>query len=381
MKIKNQIKIFEIFLMILTLFGASESFAATSGISAKYSGAVQFGYTNTTCNSTISGALRYNSSGGTWNYCNGSAWTNVTGSNSFCSNSTAWTKLTAAGARNWFGIATSSSGAVVAAIEYSGNIWVSTDSGATWTARGSAQLWDGVGVSVDGTIILAGTEYGHIWRSTNSGSTFTELTTGPTTAFTWKFSNSSSDGTKWLAVQDSSTAKLYLSTNSGSSWTAVGTAYQYTGANISSDGTKMVADVYAGYIYRSTDSGSTWAKLTGSASRHFQGIAGSSDGAKLIAPSGYGEKGQMSTDSGTTWVDMYETDTGSPAMSSDGSIVGYTDILGDVALSKDGGTTFSKQASPWNNGAGLAMSSDGSVKYKVDTNGSGYIYKQPTSCP
>ncbi|MFZ2152006.1 MAG: hypothetical protein WAV09_02775, partial [Minisyncoccia bacterium] len=51
----------------------------------------------------------------------------------------------------------------------------------------------------------------------------------------------------------------------------------------SSDGTKLAAGVYGGYIYTSTDSGANWTQQTGSGSRNWRGVTSSSDGTKLAA--------------------------------------------------------------------------------------------------
>ena len=51
----------------------------------------------------------------------------------------------------------------------------------------------------------------------------------------------------------------------------------------SSDGAKLVAAVYIGYIYTSTDSGVTWTAQTDAGSRVWWSVTSSSDGTKLVA--------------------------------------------------------------------------------------------------
>jgi len=52
---------------------------------------------------------------------------------------------------------------------------------------------------------------------------------------------------------------------------------------MSSDGTKLAACVYKGYIYTSTDGGNTWTEQTSAGWRVWTSITMSSDGTKLAA--------------------------------------------------------------------------------------------------
>ena len=71
----------------------------------------------------------------------------------------------------------------------------------------------------------------------------------------------------------------------GATWTERTSAgsRSWRGVASSSDGTKLVAIVYGGYIYTSTDSGVTWTARTSAGSRHWRWLASSSDGTKLVA--------------------------------------------------------------------------------------------------
>ena len=51
----------------------------------------------------------------------------------------------------------------------------------------------------------------------------------------------------------------------------------------SSDGNKLAAVEYGGYIYISTDSGSSWTPQTSAGSRNWESITSSSEGTKLAA--------------------------------------------------------------------------------------------------
>ena len=93
-------------------------------------------------------------------------------------------------------------GAKLAATVFGGNIWTSTDSGATWTedtSVGSTKEWIGITSSSDGTKLAATVFEGNIWTSTDSGATWTEDTSVGSTK-DWHLITSSSDGTKLAAT-------------------------------------------------------------------------------------------------------------------------------------------------------------------------------------
>ena len=74
--------------------------------------------------------------------------------------------------RQWFGVASSSDGTKLVAVVGLGQIYTSTNSGASWTARESARGWGGVESSSDGTKLVAytcciGDGDGRIYTSTN----------------------------------------------------------------------------------------------------------------------------------------------------------------------------------------------------------------------
>ena len=110
-----------------------------------------------------------------------------------------------------------------------GNIWTSTDSGATWTQRNlglpgnqppPGQQWRGIASNGDGTKLVAVIEAGDIWRSTDSGATWDAMaafaTTPPTLNLNWQDIASSSDGTVLVAVPEG--GNIWKSTNSGTDW-------------------------------------------------------------------------------------------------------------------------------------------------------------------
>ena len=122
-------------------------------------------------------------------------------------------------------------------------IYISADSGVTWTPRAFTNWWQSVASSADGTKLVAAVLGGQIYTSTDSGTNWTPR------AFTtnWQAVASSADGTKLVAaVYD---GQLYTSTNSGANWTAGDTNRAWQAVACSADGTKLFAVDHAGGIY------------------------------------------------------------------------------------------------------------------------------------
>ncbi len=176
----------------------------------------------------------------------------------------------------------------------SGSILISTNSGIIWTPT-SAQTgtyWNSVASSADGRILVAGDFQGSIHVSTNSGAIwFNSISIGGYVAC-------SADGTKLVAAVDG--GLIYTSPDSGITWiTNNMPSKNWNSVASSADGNKLIAAVNPGLIYTSTDSGANW--TTNSApSAAWNSVVSSADGNKLAAV------GQgcvyTSTNSGTTWV-------------------------------------------------------------------------------
>jgi photosystem II stability/assembly factor-like uncharacterized protein len=183
---------------------------------------------------------------------------------------------------NWTSIAESTSGAtMVAAGHYT--IFVSTDTGSSWSSRANAPnprgYWKTVACSADGKKLVA-TDVIQIYTSTNTGNSW-YLTSAPSNQ--WSAIASSSDGTKLVACNDYSIGRIYTSTNSGLAWTqTIAPSNTFWSAVTSStDGTKLAACSYSGNIYFSTNSGLTWS--SNSFPTRVSAMASSADGTKLFA--------------------------------------------------------------------------------------------------
>jgi hypothetical protein len=76
-----------------------------------------------------------------------------------------WTDQATAGSEYWHSIASSSDGTHLAAVVYYGDIWTSTNSGASWTDQSAAgsRYWQSIASSSDGTHLAAVVSGGDIW--------------------------------------------------------------------------------------------------------------------------------------------------------------------------------------------------------------------------
>jgi len=183
--------------------------------------------------------------------------------------------------------------------ETNGPIYVSTNSGTTWTMSGApTNYWSCVASSADGTKLAAGTlgatyqDYywyrGLIYVSTNSGTTWTR-TSAPTNA--WACIASSADGTKLAAV--ASGASIYTSADSGATWRSNNVPDgDWIAVASSADGSKLVAEVLDGPIYTSTDSGVTWVS-NNVPPTSWSAVASSADGSRLTAAAGLFSSGPI----------------------------------------------------------------------------------------
>ena len=248
-----------------------------------------------------------------------------------------WTKLSAANA-SWNSLSASADGAVVVATSGS-SLVVSTDGGVTSAAAatvGGSGNFNAAAVSSDGTKIVAarGTL---LYRSANNGSAWSSLNI-PAAAAGYVSVASSADGLALVAV--SANSKIQVSADSGTTWTAVGSAQNWKAVTSSSDGAKLAAAAYNGLIYTSTDSGKTWT-ARGSVSRNWSAIASSEDGTTLAATEVNGQI-YTSSDSGVTWTARESARAwSSVSVSGDGKLILAGVLGGKLYYSDDFGVTWS----------------------------------------
>ena len=126
----------------------------------------------------------------------------------------------AAGIKDFRSTVMSSDGTKLAAVVNDdttpGNIYISTDSGDTWSeimVGGGPKFWNSVAISSDGSKLAAVVYYGFIYISTDSGNTWSEIMVGGGPK-KWQSIIMSSDGTKLNATEKF----IWLSTDFGNSW-------------------------------------------------------------------------------------------------------------------------------------------------------------------
>jgi photosystem II stability/assembly factor-like uncharacterized protein len=112
---------------------------------------------------------------------------------------------------------------------------------------------------------------------------------------------SSADGSKLVAAGGN--VGLFLSTNSGSTWTN-SFGGDWTRVASSADGAKLVA-IAMGDVVSSTDSGATWQHdYPVEPERVWSAVASSADGTKLAIAAYNGGPLYASANSGTSWVQL-----------------------------------------------------------------------------
>lgn len=176
------------------------------------------------------------------------------------------------GASNWKGVAISSSGQYVTIVSYTSYIWVSSDYGASYTAKTAypGTQWVPVVMSSNGQYQVAGR--GTIYRSTNFGSTWTN--TGAPVSNGWGVLAMSGDGQRLLGLTNfSRNLELYKSTNAGANWSTVTTIGSGGNGNwncvaISPDGVTQLVGANGNVwptddIWLSTDSGANFSVRPG----------------------------------------------------------------------------------------------------------------------
>jgi len=179
------------------------------------------------------------------------------------------------GASNWKGVAMSSSGQYVTIVSYNSWIWVSSNYGASYTAKTAypSTLWVPVVMSSNGQYQVAGRggAAGTIYRSTNFGSTWTN--TGAPVSNGWGVLAMSGDGQRLLGLTNFRNTELYKSTNAGANWSTVTTIGSGGNGNwncvaISPDGVTQLVGANGNVwptdnIWLSTDSGANFSVRPG----------------------------------------------------------------------------------------------------------------------
>jgi hypothetical protein len=284
-----------------------------------------------------------------------------------------WTQASAP-SNNWYSVALSADGSKLFASGSSDTIYISVDSGATWTPTSMSGFI--VACSADGSKVVV--RQG-IYTSENSGATWSLAATFP---FYVGAAASSADGNK-IAVLGY--REIYTSTNSGATWTSNTLPTSLTVLASSADGTRLVGGGgtlgVVGLMAASTDSGATW-NLLDPGQNWWHSIASSADGRKLAA---YGHWGGLiiSTNSGATWTSANLGMIGAQGYvvsSADGSkLMAYG--WGIFTSSDSGQTWVSNNVPPEIFWYSAASSADGNKLVAVEYGGTGIWISQSTPGP
>jgi hypothetical protein len=214
----------------------------------------------------------------------------------------AWITSGPSGVGSWQAVSVSSSGAVIAAVANNQRIYISRDTGVTWSAVESARAWSGLAMSTDGSKLAAAVLGGKIYVSTNRGDTWVERDS----IRNWTAIASSADGDSLVAGVSGGT--LYTSKDGGATWTSRESARSWSSVASSADGLSLIASVNAattgGQLYTSTDGGVSW--QVRERSRAWARVASSADGVRLVAVVKGGAV-YASTDGGASWTAQDES--------------------------------------------------------------------------
>lgn len=166
-------------------------------------------------------------------------------------------------ASDWRAVAISANGSVIAGAAYNDYIYVSTNSGSSFTQRASLQKWMKLAMSSDGTRMVASTGDAKIYTSSDSGTTWT-LQATPTGLTGSRFVQISGSSTLQYLMAAQFYGDIYISSDYGVTWTPKTLLNQYSnpiqsdGCACSSTGAIMYASAYDGAILKSTNYGSTF---------------------------------------------------------------------------------------------------------------------------
>ncbi|MFH0949030.1 MAG: hypothetical protein V1802_00915 [Candidatus Aenigmatarchaeota archaeon] len=164
-----------------------------------------------------------------------------------------WTKRDVLGPLlYWMDVAISSDGRYQTAVLDNGEIYISSDYGVNWAAKGTVKYWKDVAMSSDGKYqtaiasspgkIYTSYDYGNIWIESAS---LTEI---------WPEQIAMSSDGKYQTVitgDGPANGRIYVSPNYGVSWTVRGLSKMWKGIVMTTDGSYQTAIVNNDYIYTS----------------------------------------------------------------------------------------------------------------------------------
>ncbi len=236
-------------------------------------------------------------------------------------------------------LSASSTGQYVACANTSGDVFVSSDYGATWadqTTLGSNN-WFAAGVSETGQYMAVGARGGFLYLSNNYGATWNQVST-------------------------------------------LGSQLWYSAA-VSSSGQYVAAVDFAGTVEISSDAGLSWSAKTLAGAANLTSVAMSKDGQYVYAADNGGSPGELfvSSDFGATWTPKGSNSHGfweSVSSAASGQYAVATDTYGEVYITSDYGATWAPQTV---HAGGFfynaIISSNGQYLMAPDVNNNGFLYE------
>jgi hypothetical protein len=235
---------------------------------------------------------------------------------------------------NWVG--SSADGTHLAAVSLddaaADGIYISTNSGVTWSQHLQTNEFEGGAISADGRTLLAWGAF-DVFASTNFGSNWT-----PVTPLNWadyyNFHSATitADGSKWAAYGEDINLtwfEFFSSTNQGASWDQIdGPPSSSSDGELASsaEGGRLVIALDSVGIYVSTNFGVTWQQSDALVNSAWRSVACSTNGTRMVACARnalnlYIGALYISSDSGRSWTqaDAPETNWIAVASSADGS--------------------------------------------------------------
>lgn len=207
-----------------------------------------------------------------------------------------WTVRSALPADDAVALAAGTSSSQLHLASRSGSIHLSTDAGLTWTAVGTVTASDVVDlVARPDLSLLALTASGAVMRSTDGGATFAAIATLPASDFV-SIARHPVSGTHFAIT---ATGSVYGSVDTGSTWNATGSIPVADAIAVRATTASLLVLSSAGDTYRSTDAGVSWIAV-GTLSQ--VGTAALAvDGAQVFAATTDGEVATSADGTAWTW--------------------------------------------------------------------------------
>jgi photosystem II stability/assembly factor-like uncharacterized protein len=140
-------------------------------------------------------------------------------------------------------------------------VWLSTDNGASWTARGNSAFTGVYSLAFLGTNIFAGTYENGVWRSTDLGKSWAPANNGIAKQDIYGMA---AIGSNLVAI---GLGGIFQSTDSGANWKSTSDRYALeSSATPLAVGGKYLYAATIGGLLRSADSGTSWITISDSSS-------------------------------------------------------------------------------------------------------------------